>query len=85
MNVPYWQLQDAKKKFGEVVERALKQGPQVITHHGEKVVVVMSYKEYAQLKKSQAKLSEFFRAAPFAKIDLDLKRDKNLPRKEAKL
>jgi len=85
MNVPYWQLQDAKKNFSEVVERALKQGPQLITRHGEKAVVVMSYKKYAQMKKSQTKLSEFFRASPFAKINLDLKRDKSLLCKEEKL
>ncbi|NCS96954.1 type II toxin-antitoxin system Phd/YefM family antitoxin [bacterium] len=85
MNIPYWQLQDAKKKFSEVVERALKQGPQLITRHGEKAVVVMSYKEYAQMKKSQTKLSEFFRATPLSKIDIILKRDKSLPRKDEKL
>jgi len=85
MNIPYWQLQDAKKKFSEVVERALKQGPQLITRHGEKAVIVLSYKEYSKMKKSQTKLSEFFRASPLTKVDLDLKRDKSLPRKDEKL
>ncbi len=85
MNIPEWQLQYAKKKFSEVVERALNDGPQLITYHGEKTVVVLSYEEYSKMKKSQTKLSEFFRASPFAKIDLDLKRDKSLPRKDEKL
>ena len=85
MNIPYWQLQDAKKKFSEVVERALKQGPQLITRHGEKAVIVLSYKEYSKMKKSQTKLSEFFRASHLTKVDLDLKRDKSLPRKDEKL
>ena len=80
-----WQLQDAKNKLSEVIERALQYGPQLITRRGEKTVIVMSYKEYSRMKKSQAKLSEFFRASPLAKVDLNLKRDKSLPRGDAKL
>jgi antitoxin Phd len=80
-----WQLEDAKNKLSEVIERALKQGPQLITRRGEKAVVVISYKEYARMKKSQSKLSGFFRASPLAKVDLNLKRDKSLPREDAKL
>lgn len=80
-----WQLQDAKNKLSEVIERALKHGPQLITRRGEKTVIIMSYKEYTQMKKSQAKLSEFFRASPLTKVDLNLKRDKSHPRGDAKL
>lgn len=74
-----WQIQDAKNKLSEVITRALKQGPQLITKHGQKSVVVISYVEYEKLRKSQGKLSEFFRASPLAGIDLT--RDKSLPRK----
>jgi prevent-host-death family protein len=73
-----WQIQDAKNKLSEVVARALKQGPQLITRHGEKTVVVISYAEYETLRKSQGKLSEFFRNSPLAGIELT--RDKSLPR-----
>ncbi len=82
---PIWQLQDAKNKLSEVVERALKDGPQLITRRGEKTVIVMSYEEYMRMKTSQAKLSEFFRASPLTKVDLNLKRDKSLPREDTKL
>lgn len=78
-----WQIQDAKNKLSEVIARALKQGPQLITRHGEKTVVVVSYAEYEKLRKSQGKLSEFFGASPLTGIDL--KRDKSLPRKGLKL
>lgn len=74
-----WQIQDAKNKLSEVIARALKQGPQLITRHGEKTVVVVSYAEYEKLRKSQGKLSEFFKSSPLAGIDLT--RDKSLPRK----
>lgn len=78
-----WQIQDAKNKLSEVISRALKEGPQLITKHGEKTVVVISYTEYENLRKSQGKLSEFFRASPLAGIDLT--RDKSLPRKGIEL
>ncbi len=73
-----WQIQDAKNKLSEVISRALTQGPQLITKHGEKTVVVVSYAEYEKLRKSQGKLSEFFQNSPLAA--LDLRRDKSLPR-----
>ena len=78
-----WQIQDAKNKLSEVIARALRQGPQLITRHGEKTVVVMAYTEFEKLRKSQGKLSEFFRASPLAGVDLS--RDKSLPRDGAKL
>ena len=78
-----WQIQDAKNKLSEVITRALKEGPQLITRHGEKTVVVVSYAEYERLRKSQGKLSEFFKASPLAGVDLT--RDKSLPRKGIEL
>jgi len=78
-----WQIQDAKNKLSEVITRALTQGPQVITKHGEKTVVVVSYTEYEKLRKSQNKLSEFFRTSPLAGVELT--RDKSLPRKGLEL
>jgi len=78
-----WQIQDAKNKLSEVIARALKEGPQLITRHGEKTVVIVSYAEYERLRKSQGKLSEFFKASPLAGTDLT--RDKSLPRKGIKL
>ena len=40
-----WQLQEAKQKFSELVRRTLEEGPQVVTRHGEEVVVVGFYKQ----------------------------------------
>ena len=37
-----WQLQEAKQKFSELVRRTLEEGPQVVTRHGEEVVVVVT-------------------------------------------
>lgn len=80
-----WQIQKAKNNFSEVITLANKQGPQLITKHGEKAAVVLSYIQYEKLRKSQGRLSEFFGASPLAGANLDLTRDKSLPRKTLKL
>jgi antitoxin Phd len=70
-----WQLQEAKNKFSEVVEEALKHGPQVITKRGVETAIVLSYVEYRKLALNQKKLSVFFHESPLAEVDLDLTRD----------
>ena len=72
-----WQLQEAKNKFSEVVEEALKHGPQVITKRGKETVIVLSYADYRKMMLAQKKLSDFFRESPLVGIDLDLTRNKN--------
>jgi prevent-host-death family protein len=80
-----WQIQEAKNNLSEVITLAIKQGPQLITKHGEKAAVVISYNEYEKLRKSHGKLSEFFSTSPLAGANLNLARDKSLPRKTLKL
>lgn len=75
-----WQLQEAKNRFSEVVNKALSEGPQTVTRHGEEIVVILSKSEYNRLKKSQVGLVEFFRQSPLVGVELDLKRDSSLPR-----
>ena len=72
-----WQLQEAKNKLSEVVERALEGEPQIITRRGEEVAVVVSAEEYRRLTRPQQSLVEFLRASPLAGVDLDLARDQS--------
>lgn len=37
-----WQLQDAKNRFSEVVQRARREGPQIVTLRGGQAAVVLS-------------------------------------------
>jgi prevent-host-death family protein len=37
-----WQLRTAKSRFSEVLDLAVKEGPQLVTRRGEEVVVVLS-------------------------------------------
>lgn len=70
-----WQLQEAKNKFSEVVDAALKNGPQVITKRGVETAIVLSYAEYRKLQLAQQPLSSFFRQSPLVDHELDLTRD----------
>lgn len=80
-----WQLQEAKNKFSEVVDAALKNGPQVITKRGVETAIVLSYAEYRKLQLAQQPLSSFFRQSPLVDNELDLTRDTTPNRAVAEL
>ncbi len=75
-----WQLQDAKNKFSSLVERAQQEGPQVVTKHGKEAVVVLSIEAYKKLAKPKLNLFKFMQKSPLCGEDLDISRDKRLPR-----
>lgn len=68
-----WQLQEAKNQFSTVVDKAIHEGAQTITRHGEPAVVILGVKEYQKLK-PQKKLSELFRK--FRGLDFEIERSK---------
>lgn len=72
-----WQIQEAKNKLSEVVDEAIKHGPQIITKRGVETVIVLSYTEYRKVMLNQKRLSDFFRESPLAEVGLDLRRNKN--------
>ena len=71
-----WQIQEARNELSEVVDEAIKYGPQVISRHGKETAVILSFEDYRKLLLSQQKLSDFFRASPLAGVELDLQRDR---------
>jgi prevent-host-death family protein len=80
-----WQLQEAKNKLSEVVEEALRHGPQVISKRGKETAIVLSYADYRRLLLSQKKLSDFFRESPLADVHLDLTCDRSPARDDIPL
>ena len=66
-----WQVQEAKQRFSELVRRTLEEGPQVVTRHGEEVVVVVAAEEYRRSQALGASFKEFLLAGPHAELDLD--------------
>jgi len=73
-----WKLQDAKARFSEVVDRALRDGPQIVTRHGENAVVVVAYRDFVESEPAED-FKTFLLAVP--KLELDLDRPRHLPRK----
>ena len=72
-----WQLQDAKNRFSAVVKAAEKEGPQMITVHGQEKAVVLSTAAYQHLVQQKGSLLEFFQQSPWAKVEIDISRSKD--------
>ena len=75
-----WQLQEAKSKFSRVVDAAMQKSPQIVTRHGLKAVVIMSYDEYAKMNHPKQGLVDFLRSSPLGGIEIDTTRSKESPR-----
>ncbi len=75
-----WQLQEAKSKFSELVDRTLSNGVQFVTRRGKKAVVVMPIGEYERLTRCSGRISDFLLASPLAGSDLQIERVTGRPR-----
>lgn len=75
-----WQLQEAKNKLSEVVEKALLHGPQTITRRGREAVVVVAWEEYRKMRMARTGLSRFFAESPLAGLDFEQERLQDPPR-----
>ena len=62
-----WQVQEAKTRFSEVIEKAQKKGPQIITRHGTERAVVLSIAEYRALTADKPNLRDYLLGGP--KVD----------------
>jgi prevent-host-death family protein len=72
-----WQLQEAKNKFSNLVDKAHHDGPQIVTKHGKESVVILAIEDYQKLNKPKSDLLSFFKNSPLSGINLDLARDKS--------
>jgi prevent-host-death family protein len=67
-----WTLQTAKNRFSEVVERARKEGPQLLTRRGADAVIVLSVDDYRALGGSaDSDLVDFFHRSPLREVPGD--------------
>jgi prevent-host-death family protein len=73
-----WQLQEAKARFSELVQKAIDEGPQTVTRRGQPAVVVLSAEQFELMKKRQISLKELL--AMVSLEELDLARNQDLPR-----
>lgn len=76
-----WQLQEAKAKLSEVVEKALTRGPQRVTRHGKDSVIVLSEQDYWGVGE-RPPLYDILRQSPLVTdpVELDFERQKDPPR-----
>ena len=72
-----WQLQEAKARFSELVQKAMDEGPQTVTRRGKPSVVVLSAEQFELMKKRQISLKDLLRSAPWH--ELEIERDKSPP------
>jgi antitoxin Phd len=71
-----WKLQDAKARFSEVVERALHDGPQIVTQHGENAVMIVAYRDFIGAEPTQD-FKDFLMSIP--RLGLEIKPSRRRP------
>jgi len=73
-----WRLQDAKARLSEVVERALHDGPQIVTRHGKNAVVIVAYRDFVGAEPTQD-FKDFLMWIP--RLGLEIKSSRRRPRR----
>ncbi len=73
-----WQLQEAKAKLSELVDRSQSQGAQLITRHDRPVAFVVAADEYERIRPKKT-LVDILLECP-VRVDLDITRSKEFPR-----
>jgi prevent-host-death family protein len=59
-----WQLQEAKSRFSEMVDRSLTEGPRMVTRRGVEAVVILAADEYRRLSGQTPRLMDCLLNAP---------------------
>ena len=80
-----WQLSEAKRRLGEVVDLAAVGLPQIITRRGKPVAVVLDFDDYIGSYLPRLRLVDALRTAPAGLAELDFGRDPSLPSELLKL
>jgi prevent-host-death family protein len=69
-----WSVAEAKARLSELLDHALKDGPQAITRRGREIAVVVSTEEWHRKTSRSGSLAEFLAASPLHGSDLDIER-----------
>ena len=75
-----WRVKDARASFSELVDKALSEGPQIVTRNGRPVVVVVATEEWERRNRRRGDLVDFFAASPLREEDLGIPRLADHPR-----
>lgn len=74
-----WQVQEAKAQLTKVINDAQNE-PQIISKRGIPTAVVISFEEFTELFGQKENIVQYFQDSPLYGIDLDVMRDKSLPK-----
>jgi len=70
-----WALQDAKNRFSEVVDAALRGEPQVVTRRGVETAVIIAHDAYVRMvsrgQTAQRPFSDYLLNGPRADVGID--------------
>lgn len=80
-----WQIQEAKNKFSELIDKTLSEGPQVVTKHGTEVAVVIPIEQFRRLTAPKQRLGDFLLNSPLRNSELVIKRDQTTDLREIDL
>jgi prevent-host-death family protein len=69
-----WSVAEAKARLSEVIDRALKNGPQAITRNGRPAVIVVSSEEWSRRTERKGTLAQFFASSPLPGSKLEVVR-----------
>jgi prevent-host-death family protein len=75
-----WKVADAKARFSELIDKALREGAQEITRHGKRTVVVVAAEEWDRKARRQGTLIEFLDQSPLKGSGLEIERLRDRPR-----
>jgi prevent-host-death family protein len=71
-----WQIQEAKARFSEMVERTLREGPQTVTCHGKPVAVLVGADQYQRLRAGGKTFKALLASAPLRGVEILRSRDR---------
>jgi antitoxin Phd len=75
-----WQVQEAKARFSEVIDKACTEGPQIITRHGAQRAVVLSIDEYRALVSGEPDFKAHLLGGPkFEEFSIERDKDTGRP------
>lgn len=80
-----WQIQEAKNKFSELIDKTLSEGPQTVTRHGTEVAVVIPIDDFRKLTAPKQRLGDFLLDSPLRNSELVIERDRTTQLREIDL
>jgi prevent-host-death family protein len=75
----HWQVQEAKQRFSELIRTVQADGPQIVTRHGQEIVVIIDIADFHRLTGEIVDFKDYLRSGP-GFDDLDLSRTGERPR-----